>query len=154
MKTARQLSAFILLIAGTIALYGGMHLIRDPTGNSLGFPFYLLNGTIFPDYLLTGWILLLTVGVTSVLIAIYILRKGSWYSFLVMVQGVIICVYVFIMMLLLGETFPVEYVYLIMGMAMIGLGALQYQRKIVVETERKINPGKNPIRKSRKGSGR
>ncbi|MBV9986138.1 MAG: hypothetical protein JO301_00550 [Chitinophagaceae bacterium] len=142
MKTARQLSAFVLLIAGSIAIYGGIHLILDPTGNSLGFPFYLLNGTIFPDYLLTGWILLLTVGVSSVLITICVLQKLSWYSFLVMVQGAVICVYVFIMMLLLGETFPIEWVYLILGIALIGLGVLQNQRRLIVEAQRrsKVQP--------------
>lgn len=140
MKTARQLSVCILLIASAISLYGGLHLVMDPTGSSLHFPFYLLNGSLFTDYLLMGWILLVTVGVFSLLVVAAILTKYAYYSFMMMVQGVIVCVYVLVMMLLLGETFMIEYVYLILGTILIGLGALQNQRKIVVEAQRRLTP--------------
>jgi hypothetical protein len=142
MKTARQLSVLILLITAGIALYGGVQLVIDPTGSSLGFPFYLLNNSIFSDYLLTGWILSTTIGVFSLVIVVCILIKTAFYSFLIMVQGVIVCIYVFIMILLMGEAFLIEYFFLVLGTGLIGLGALQHQRKIVVELERRSNPKK------------
>lgn len=142
MKTARQLSVLLLLTTASIALYSGVQLVIDPTGSSLGFPFYLLNSSIFTDYLVTGWILTTTIGVFSLVIIVCILLKTSFYSFLIMVQGVIICIYVFMMMLLLGETFMVEYLFLLLGIGLIGLGALQHQRKIVVESQRRNNPSK------------
>ena len=133
MKTARHLSVFLLLITASISLFGGMQLITDPTGSSLGFPFYLLNDTVFTDYLVTGWILVSTIGVFSMVIITCIFIKTSFYSFLIMVQGVIMCIYVFIMILLLGDAFMIEYLFLLLGIGLIGLGALQHQRKIVVE---------------------
>jgi len=144
MKTARQLSIFLLAVSSIAALYGGLQMIIDPTGNSLRLPFYLLNGSVFSDYSMPGWVILLMVGVFSAVVILCILRKIRIYSFLIMLQGVIICVLVFMQMLLLGETFIVQYVFLILAMALIGLGALQYQRKIVVETERKANPHPEP----------
>ncbi len=139
MKTARRLSVCILFVTGVLALYGGVHLVSDPTGRSLHLPFFLLRNTIFPDYLLAGWVLLLTVGLSSFLIIACILIKTTYYSFMMMVQGVIISIYVFIMMLLLGEVFLLEYISLLFGAVLIILGAWQYQRKIVSENKREIN---------------
>ena len=139
MKTARRLSVLLLLLTACIALYSGIQLVIDPTGSSLGFPFYLLNRSIFTDYLVTGWILTTTIGVFSLVIIVSILLKTPFYSFLTMVQGVIICIYVFMMMLLLRETFMIQYLFLVMGIGLIALGAFQQQRKIVRESERKNN---------------
>ena len=140
MKVARQLSIAILLSLCGGALYGSYHMITDPTGNSLGLPFYLLNGTVFSDYAIIGWILLFTVGVFSAVTIFSIVQKLSIYSFLIMLQGVILTIFIIMQMLLLGETFLIQYVFLAVGVGLIGLGALQNQRKIVVESERKINP--------------
>ena len=140
MRTARQLSVFLLAISGISALYTGYQMISDPTGNSLGLPFYLLNGTVFSDYSLPGWVILGTVGVFSLVIILSIMRKIKIYSFLIMLQGVIICILIILQMILLSETFVLQYVSLILGGALIGLGALQYQRRIAVEAEHKANP--------------
>ena len=144
MKTARQLSIFLLVVSSMAALYGGWQMISDPTGNSLGFPFYLLNGSVFSDYSLPGWVVLFTVGVFSAVIIFGIVRKIQIYSFLIMLQGVIICIIIFLQMLLLSETFMIQYVFLILAIALIGLGALQNQRKIAVENAHKAHPQPAP----------
>lgn len=140
MKAARQLSVAILLLVFVTALFGSYHMITDPTGSSLGFPFYLLNGSIFTDYYVVGWILLFTVALFSGAVLLLIIRKNWYYSVFIMIQGVIVCMFVFIEWLLLGETFIIQYVFLILGFALIGLGALQNQRKIAVDSERKAHP--------------
>ncbi len=139
MKTARQLSIFLLLTTAIASFYAGYQMITDPTGSSLGLPFYLLNGTVFSSYAITGWILLITVGIFSSLTVICIISRFRFYSFLIMLQGVFLCIFIIVQMLLLGETFIVQYVLLIIGGGLIGLGALQNQRKIVVDTERNLN---------------
>jgi hypothetical protein len=138
MKTARQLSIFLLLTTGITAFYAGYNMITDPTGSSLGLPFYLLNGTVFTSYAITGWILLITVGIFSSLTIICIFSRFRFYSFLIMLQGVFLCIFIIVQMLLLGETFIIQYVLLIIGGGLIGLGALQNQRKIVVDAEKKL----------------
>ncbi len=140
MKAARQLSVAILLLIFVTALFGSYHMITDPTGSSLGLPFYLLNGSIFTDYYTVGWILLFTVALFSGVVSLLVIRKNWYYSIFIMIQGVIICMLVFIEWLLLGETFIVQYVFLILGMALIGLGALQNQHKIAVDSERQARP--------------
>ena len=137
MKTARQLSVTILLFLCCSALYGSYEMIIDPTGNSLGLPFYLLNGTILSSYAVVGWILLFTVGIFCPVIILFILLRTGFYSFLIMLEGVILCIFIFVQMFLLWATFWVQYVFLVTGIALIILGAIQNQRKIVVEAERR-----------------
>lgn len=144
MKTARQLSVALLVFLAISALYGSYHMITDPTGASLGLPFYLLNGTLFTDYLLAGWVLLVVVGLFSMYSMAQVLRKGKNYSFLIMLQGVLLCIFVTVQMFLLGETFLIQYVYLFIGVLLIGLGAMQNQRRIVVETEKDAHPVLKP----------
>jgi hypothetical protein len=137
MKTARRLSVLILLTTSVLALFGGIHLIIDPTGNSLHIPYYLLSGTFFRDYRLIGYIIALTIGCFSLFLVICILLKTNYYSVGLMLQGVIICMYTFIMMLLAGNAVFVEYLFLVLGTVMIALGVWQYQRKITVEARKK-----------------
>jgi hypothetical protein len=137
MRTARQLSIVILMLLSISALYGSYCMITDPTGNSLGIPFYLLNGTVFSDYSMIGWILLSTVGILSTFSVLLILFKSSIYSFFVILQGVLLCIFIFVQMLLIGETFFIQYIFLVMGIALIGLGAFQNQGKIVTEADKK-----------------
>lgn len=134
MKAARQLTIAILTVISLSALYIGYQLIADPTGASLGLPFYLLNGTLLTSYAVMGWMMVFTMGLISAIIVALILMKNSYYSFMTIVQGVIICLVIFLQWLLLNETFALQYVYLIMGIALIGLGTLQYQRRIASES--------------------
>lgn len=140
MKTARQLSIAILAILCITALYGSYHMITDPTGNSLGLPFYLLNGTLLNSYLIGGWILLFTVALLSAVVIISIKKKSRNYSFMIMLQGVVLCIFVIAQIVLLSQSFLIQYVYLFAGVLLIALGVLQNQRKIVVETEKKYKP--------------
>jgi hypothetical protein len=134
MKAARQLTIALLTVISLSALYIGYQLIADPTGASLGLPFYLLNGTLLTSYAIMGWMMVFTLGLLSALIVILIIIKSRYYSFMAIVQGVIVCLVIFLQWLLLNETFAVQYVYLIMGIALIGLGVLQYQRRIAYES--------------------
>jgi hypothetical protein len=139
MKAARQLSLAILLLLSAAALFFSYHMITDPTGSSLNLPFYLLNGTIISSYLVVGWVLLFTVGILSAIVVLLIMSKNRFYSFFIMLQGAILCVFVFVQWILIGETFIVQYIFLIMAVILIGLGALQNQRKIVVDTEKETH---------------
>ena len=140
MKTARQLSVFLLSITSLIAYFLSYHMITDPTGNSLGLPFYLLSGSGISSFSFSGWLLLFIVALFSTFIIICIYLKVRFYSFLIMVQGVFICLFTIVQMILLGETFVVQYATLIIGGALIGLGALQSQRKIVTDSEKNMHP--------------
>jgi hypothetical protein len=147
MRNARQLSIFLLLISGIASLYWGYNMVTDPTGNSLGLPFYLLNGSIFSDYTMPGWVLLITVGVFSLAVVFCIYRRVRIHPSLIMLQGVIIFVFVIMQMLLLGDSFMIQYFFLVLAAALIGLGILQNQRRIAGDVKpapmQKSHPHKN-----------
>ena len=138
MKTARQLSLFLLFVTVIAAFYLGLQMIIDPTGHSLGLPFYLLNGSILSSYAIPGWIMLVTVALFGSITITCILKKNRFYSFLIMLQGVLLFVFIMAQMFLLQETFMIQYIVLFISGALISLGILQNQRKIVVDTEKKL----------------
>jgi hypothetical protein len=136
MKIVRQLSMVVLILLGFTALYSSCYMITDPTGNSLGLPFYVLHNSVFNNYSTLGWILLFTVGISSLGIALLIILKIKIYSFFVMLQGVVLCIFIFVQMLLVGVFF-VQYILLGIGIALIVLGFLQTQGRIIIESGKK-----------------
>lgn len=140
MKTARQVSIALLVLVLLAALYVSVNMIADPTGQTLGLP-YLLNGTVLSDYYITGWIILCTISVPSLVTVFAILRKITLYSFLIIFQGVLICILVIAQMFLLGEIFLIQLFFLAAGLILVVLGVLQQQRKIVVDAEKSFQPG-------------
>lgn len=138
MKAARQLSIALLLLLGITALMLSYSMISDPTGNSLGFPVYLLNGSIFSDYATPGWILLFAVGIFSLVVVFLIFRKSRVYSILIMLQGAIVLIFILLAVILLDESFLVEYLFLAVGVLLIAIGVIQYQRKIITETKKPV----------------
>jgi uncharacterized membrane protein YczE len=71
-----------------------------------------------------------------------ILVNAGWYPIFVMLQGFIICVFDFMMMVLLPETFLIEYLYLLLGVSLIVLGVGQYQHKMIEQAKRRSAPKK------------
>ncbi len=140
MRNARLLSIFLLSVSSLTALFCGYHMISDPTGSSLGLPFYLLNGSSFTNYTLPGWGIFLLVGVFGGLVVLSVFLKIKIYPILILLEAIIICAIILIQMLLLGESFMVQYVYLIIALALLGLGFIQNSRRKVVESEHKTNP--------------
>lgn len=53
----------VLLFLSVGALYGGYHLLTDPSGGSLGMPIAWLEPTGFSDYFIPGLILFTALGV-------------------------------------------------------------------------------------------
>lgn len=150
MKTARQLSLFLLFLTVLPALYVGFQMVLDPTGSSLGLPYYLLNGSGLNSYSIPGWVMLIVVVLFGVFTIICIMRKARFYSFLIILQGVLLGVFILAQMVLLQEAFIIQYIILMIGAALIGLGILQNQRKIVVDTEKKFREGKSSHHKHRR----
>ncbi len=127
MKAARQLTIAMLALAVIAALYSGYSLISDPTGSSLGIPFYWLNGTMFKDFTTPGWIILLAIGVLGIITIATVIKRIRHFHLLVIVQGAIICILVIAQMIIIGEENMLQYLFLMMGMAIAIVGGLLSQ---------------------------
>lgn len=127
MKAARQLTIAMLLLAVVSALYTGYNLISDPTGSTLGIPFYWLNGTMFKDFTTPGWIILLAIGVLGIITIGTVLKRIRHFHVFVIVQGAVICVLVIAQMIIIGEENMLQYLFLMLGMAIAIVGGLLSQ---------------------------
>lgn len=127
MKAARQLTIAMLLLAVVSALYTGYNLISDPTGSTLGIPFYWLNGTMFKDFTTPGWIILLAIGVLGIVTVGTVLKRIRHFHVLVIVQGAVICLLVIAQMIIIGEENMLQYLFLMLGMAIAIVGGLLSQ---------------------------
>lgn len=134
MKTLRFISLLLLVIICSAALFGGCHMVHDPSGDSLGLPAYLLYETVFNDYSSIGWLLLIVVGFFSLFVTVLVLCKSRVYYFFIILQGVVLCIFIFVQLLLLHETFTIQYVFLGIGAVLIYLGVLQNQQKLEKDT--------------------
>lgn len=132
MKAARQLTIAMLVLAASAALFVGYHLITDPTGSSLGIPVYFLNGSMFNDFSTPGWIILLSIGILGIITIITVVKRIRHFHTIVVIQGAIICVIVIAQMIIIGEEYMMQYLFLMLGMAIAIVGGLlsQVDKKI------------------------
>jgi hypothetical protein len=86
----RILAVGLLLFNALGAIYGGVLLIADPTGESLHLPTQLLRHSIFQSYLIPGIILVIFNGVFSLIVAFLTILKHRQHPKLIMYQGIIL----------------------------------------------------------------
>jgi hypothetical protein len=83
MKTkSKTVEVYILIIAIALealgAIYGGISLMNDPSGDSIQLPITLLEGTIFSSYLIPGIILFLLLGFFPLFLIFPLIFKPDW----------------------------------------------------------------------------
>lgn len=89
-KVYRIIAVALLFFVGFWAILGGLALIKDPTGESLQIPLELLKDATFEDYLIPGIVLFLANGISSIFIAISVIRNVNNHPFFIMVQGTVL----------------------------------------------------------------
>ncbi len=129
MKAAQQLAFAILLIVFISTGYAGISMITDSTGSSLGLPVYLLNGTMFHDYQLPGYIII-GVGLTALVALFALWKRWSKFHMYLIVHGALLALVVIAQMIIIGEEYILQYVFLMLGMSLTILGGLLSQVKI------------------------
>lgn len=81
----RTFEIYLLILSITIqslsAIYGGINLIKDPSGISLKLPIALLTGTIFKDFQIPGILLLLLIALPSMFLIYPLFAKPKWKAF-------------------------------------------------------------------------
>jgi hypothetical protein len=83
MKTkSKTVEIYILIVAVAIeaisAIYGGVSLMNDPSGDSIQLPIIMLEGTIFSSYLVPGIILFLLLGFFPLFLIFPLIFKPDW----------------------------------------------------------------------------
>jgi len=78
----KTIEIYILILAVAFeaigAIYGGINLMNDPSGDSIQLPITLLEGTIFSSYLIPGIILFLLLGFFPLFLIFPLIFKPDW----------------------------------------------------------------------------
>lgn len=81
-KKSKTAETYILIITLALeavgALYGGISLMNDPSGESLHLPVKLLEGTVFKSYIIPGIILFLVLGFFPLFLIFPLIFKPNW----------------------------------------------------------------------------
>jgi hypothetical protein len=124
MKTITKITALLLLIVNGIgALYGGFHLIADPSGAGLQMPLSFLEHSPFQSYLIPGIILLIVNGILSFVAIGAVILKPRYYSWFIIIQGIILTGWIIVQVILLRLFYaPMHATFLAVGGLLIGCG--------------------------------
>lgn len=123
-KVYRILVIALLFFLGFWALIGSSALLADPTGTLLQIPLEYLKDTSFEDYLIPAIVLLLTIGISSILIATTVIRKIKNYPFFIMIQGTLLLFWL-TAQLMLNMDFYTPYLHIpfyLIGFLLLSLG--------------------------------
>ena len=123
-KLYRLLAIALLFFLGFWALIGSSALLADPTGTLLQIPLEYLKDSSFEDYLIPAIVLLLTIGISSILIATTVIRKIKNYPFFIMIQGTLLLFWL-TAQLLLNMDFYTPYLHIpfyLIGILLLSLG--------------------------------
>jgi len=123
-KTWRLWTLILLFFLGISAIFGSYFLITDPTGESLQMPPGLLIPTPFENYLIPGILLLIINGIPALLVAFFTLFKVKYYSYLIVIQGIILIIWLTAELIInINLFYPLTHItYYLIGSALIFLG--------------------------------
>jgi hypothetical protein len=116
MKNIRFISIVLLVFTGLHALAGGYLLMEDPSGASLHIDIEQVDAIAFDDFLIPGITLFLLIGVMSILAAFFVIFRWNGYPGLVVLQGILLFIWIFVQIFLFEQIYYVQY--LVAGIAL------------------------------------
>ena len=112
----------LLLLLGGSAIYGGLMFILDPSGETLGIPIELLAGSPFSNYMIPGLLLFVVIGMDSLAIIFFLVKKMPFAAPMVIIQGIVLAGYLSVEVLM-GFVYPsLQLPYFALAISLIGLG--------------------------------
>ena len=119
-------------LIGLGAIGGGLLLVVDPSGSALGVPASLLEGSIFPNFLIPGIFLMVVNGFGSVIGAIFSFTKRQYTQGIAIVLGVILVSWIVIQVIIISSIGWLHGIYFILGIIELWLG--MYIKRHIVKT--------------------
>ncbi len=138
---ARPANVYILFLLlafqGLSAIYGGVNLIMDTTGESLNMPVSYLDGSPFSDYFIPGLILLTILGIYPLLVLYNGWKRDrtAWFGSLIVGYGLVIWILVEILMIGYQSKPPLQIIYGSLGILILFFSYLPYVKKYLKITD-------------------
>jgi hypothetical protein len=119
------LQAFI----GLGAMAGGFMFVKDPSGAAMGYTVSMLEGSIFPDFLIPGLFLFVVNGLGSLIGAVLSFIKNRNAGPAAIALGVILVAWIVIQVSIIRSTHWLQGVYFALGLVELVLGMLVRRRQ-------------------------
>lgn len=115
----------LLGFQGLSGVAGGLGLVYDPSGSTVGLPLELLEESPFGDYMVPGLILLLALGVVPCLVAIALWNRRRWARMAGLLVGAALVFWIVVQVGLIGYQAepPLQMVYGAIGVIIVGLAS-------------------------------
>lgn len=123
-------TAALLLFVGIAAVAGGLGVILDPSGESLGVSVDLLIGSPFKNFLIPGIVLFTVVGLTSLLVSFLTFKQHLLSGGATIVQGFIMIIWIVLQVYWIGWLTRLQLTFLLIDFAEIILGYVLHSRNL------------------------
>ena len=134
MKILRIAAIILLIFLGISAIFGGGAFIIDPSGELLQMPISLLEYSPFNSFLVPGLILFLFNGVSSIVIAILVIRKSWFYAEFVILQGIVQDVWIVVQLLMIQSISVLHYIFFTVGSLLIISGVILLKKNKILRS--------------------
>ena len=123
-------TAALLLFVGIAAVAGGLGVLLDPSGESLGVSVDLLINSPFKNFLIPGIVLFTIIGLTSLLVSFLTFKQHLLSGGATIILGFIMIIWIVLQVYWIGWLTSLQPTFLIIGFAEIILGYVLHSRNL------------------------
>jgi hypothetical protein len=117
-KGLRILTIVLLFLVGLNAVAAGYAFMTDPSGNGIGISTEYIRHSPFRDFFIPGLVLFIIIGLLSIVTAVATMAKAIQYSRLIFLQGVLLCGWIVIQMIMVRDFNWMHLVCLVIGISL------------------------------------
>lgn len=130
-------SIILLLFNGIGAVYGGLLLIVDPSGTSIGLPLDLLGNSPFPNYFIPGLVLFIVNGLCSLITVGLAAYKWNHFPKAIFFQGMALITWLMVQLIVIKYIYFLHYVMGSVGILLIVFGLLEHKKQMKKQYDEK-----------------
>ena len=123
-------TAALLLFVGIAAIAGGLGVLLDPSGESLGVSVDLLINSPFKNFLIPGIVLFTIIGLTNLLVSFLTFKQHLLSGGATIILGFIMIIWIVLQVYWIGWLTSLQPTFLIIGFAEIILGYVLHSRNL------------------------
>ena len=126
MKSVRITAIILLIVNGIGALGGGIGLIGDPSGESMGWTTEMLVHSPFKNFFIPGIVLFAANGILSLTVAFITITRKKHYALYLILQGAVLVGWIVVQVLMIRLFYLLHLIFLVVGMLLIACGYILY----------------------------